>query len=83
MPVISLYVAATCLSGFFSSHSFLQLFGGLALLSFVATYILYANALVSVWCFFAALLSILMYVHLRFRGLGGFPVSHSPVAARG
>lgn len=72
-PVIVLYVAATCVSGFFSSHPFLRLFGGLALASFVAAYVLYAHALVSVWCFFAALLSILMYVHLRFRGLGGFP----------
>ena len=72
-PVIVLYVAATCVSGFFSSHRFVNLFGGLAFASFVATYALYAHALVSVWCFFAAVLSILMYVHLRFRGLGGFP----------
>ncbi len=73
-PIIVLYVAATCVSGFFSSHRFVNLFGGLALASFVATYALYAHALVSVWCFFAAVLSVLMYVHLRFRGLGGFPV---------
>ena len=30
-------------------------------------------ALVSIWCFFAAVLSLLIYVHLRFRPLGGFP----------
>ena len=73
-PVIVLYVAATCVSAFFSSHRFVNLFGVLALLSFIITYVTYAHALVSVWCFFAALLSILMYVHMRFRGLGGFPV---------
>lgn len=73
-PVIVLYVAATCVSAFFSSHRFVNLFGMLALLSFIITYVTYAHALVSVWCFFAALLSILMYVHMRFRGLGGFPV---------
>lgn len=73
-PVIVLYVAATCVSGFVSSHPFVRLFGGLAFLSFIGTYLMYAHALVSVWCFFAAVLSILMYVHLRFRGLGGFPV---------
>ena len=73
-PVIVLYVAATCVSAFFSSHRFVNLFGVLALLSFIITYVTYAHALVSVWCFFAALLSMLMYVHMRFRGLGGFPV---------
>ena len=77
--VIVLYVAATCLSGFFSSHRFVVLFGGLALASFVATYLFYAHALVSVRCFFAAILSVLMYVHLRFRKLGGFPMG-SPAA---
>jgi hypothetical protein len=29
--------------------------------------------LVSVWCFFAAILSLLIYLHLRYRQLGGFP----------
>lgn len=76
-PMIVLYLAATCVSAFFSSHKFVNLFGALALLSFIAAYLIYAHALVSVWCFFAALLSILMYVHMRFRGLGGFPVDSS------
>lgn len=80
-PVIVLYVAATCVSAFFSSHRFVNLFGVLALLSFIITYVIYAHALVSVWCFFAALLSILMYVHMRFRGLGGFPLDASDSAS--
>lgn len=71
--VIVGYVAATCFSEFFSSHGFVRLFGVLALLSFIATYLFHARALVSVWCFFAALLSVLIYVHLRYRTLGGFP----------
>jgi hypothetical protein len=71
--VMLAYVASTCLSEFFSSHGFVKLFGGLALLSFISTYLFYTHALVSVWCFFAALLSVLIYVHLRYRGLGGFP----------
>ena len=41
--------------------------------SFIAAYIVHVMALVSVWCFFAAVLSLLIYVHLRFRDLGGFP----------
>lgn len=71
--VTMLYVAATCLSELFSSHGFVKLFGVLALISFIATYVLYTHALISVWCFFAALLSVLIYVHLRYRRLGGFP----------
>ena len=73
-PVIVAYVAATCFSEFFSSHTFVRLFGALALLSFIATYQFYTRALVSVWCFFAALLSVLIFVPLRCRRLGGFPV---------
>ena len=72
-PVIVGYVAATCFSEFFSSHTFVRLFGMLAMLSFIATYLFYAHALVSIWCFFAALLSVLIYMHLRYRTLGGFP----------
>ena len=75
VPVIALYVSATCVSAFFSSHPFVNLFGALSLLSFIAAYVIYARAFVSVWCFFAAILSVLMYVHLRYRGLGGFPAT--------
>ena len=74
-PVMALYLAATCLVGFVSSHTFVRLFGLLSLLSFVATYMVAERALVSVWCFFAALLSLLIYLHLRFRHLGGYPTS--------
>jgi hypothetical protein len=67
-----LYLAATCGSFFVSSHPFVRLFGVLALVSFVLSYLFYARALVSVWCFFAAILSVVIYVHLRYRKLGGF-----------
>ena len=73
VPMIIFYVAATCVTGFFSSHTFVRLFGVLALLSFVATYLFYTNSLISIWCFFAAVLSLLIYLHLRYRHLGGFP----------
>ena len=79
-PVIVLYLAATCVSTFCSSHRFVNLFGALALLSFIAACAIYALALVSVWCFFAALLSVRMYLHLRFRHLGGFPAD-APASA--
>ena len=80
-PVIVLYLAATCVSCFFSSHGFVKLFGVLALLSFLAAYLVHVAALVSIWCFFAAILSLLIYGHLRFRPLGGFPAA-APLPAR-
>lgn len=73
LPVMVLYLAATCVSCFFSSHGFVKLFGVLLLMSFVVTYFVHIGALVSIWCFFAAILSLLIYLHLRFRALGGFP----------
>ena len=73
IPVMVAYLAATCVSCFFSSHGFVKLFGVLALLSFIAAYVVHVMALVSIWCFFAAILSLLIYLHLRFRNLGGFP----------
>lgn len=73
IPVMIFYLAATCVSTFFSSHGFVKLFGVLMLLSFTAAYIIHVTTLVSVWCFFAAVLSLLIYIHLRFRHLGGFP----------
>ena len=73
IPVMIVYLAATCVSCLFSSHGFVKLFGGLMFASFIAAYLVHVMALVSVWCFFAAILSLLIYVHLRFRDLGGFP----------
>ncbi len=73
IPVMVVYLAATCVSCVFSSHAFVKLFGGLLFASFAAAYIIHVMALVSVWCFFAAILSLLIYIHLRFRDLGGFP----------
>ena len=72
MPVMVFYLAATCVSCFFSSHTFVRLFGALALLAFIVAYLVHVMALVSMWCFFAAILSLLIYLHLRFRNLGGF-----------
>ena len=77
IPVMLLYLAATCVSCFFSSSATIRLFGVLALLLFAAAYGFYAVALFSVWCFFAALLSTIIFVHFQFgrrihvRWLGG------------
>lgn len=76
VPVMVLYLAATCVSCFLSSHGFVRLFGALSLTAFVAAYVVHIGALVSIWCFFAAILSLLIYLHLRFRDRGGYPAEH-------
>ena len=70
--VMAMYVVATCFNCFFSSHGFVRMFGGLQLISFLVVYAVDRQAMFSVWCFFAAILSLLIYIHLRFRNLGGF-----------
>lgn len=64
-PVMMLYVAATCVGSFFSSYRLINLFGVMALILFFVAYGFYTVALLSVWCFFAAILSAILYLHLR------------------
>jgi hypothetical protein len=77
IPVMLLYLAATCVCCFFSSDVTIRLFGAFALILFVLAYGFFTVALFSVWCFFAAVLSSIIYVHFRFgraalvRRLGG------------
>ena len=66
LPVMLLYLAATCVSCFFSSSATVRIFGALALLLFALAYGFFAVALFSVWCFFAALLSAIIFVHFQF-----------------
>jgi len=73
IPVMLLYVGATCVSCFLSSHKYVRLFGMLELMAFVAAYAFYAAALVSIWCFFAAILSLMIYLHFRFRSGNSAP----------
>ncbi|MDP3720102.1 MAG: hypothetical protein Q8T13_20260 [Acidobacteriota bacterium] len=76
IPVMVVYLAATCVSCWFSSHGFVRLFGVLSLLSFIAAYAVHAAAFFSIWCFFAAMLSLLIYFHLKFRN-AGYPLPAS------
>ena len=63
-----LYLSSTVLSPVFSSHRWVKVFGLLALLSFGAAYGFYATWFISVWCFFAALLSAVICLHFALRG---------------
>ena len=65
---MTLYLLATAVSPLLSTHRMVVAFGALALLSFGAAYAFYATWFISVWCFFAALLSAVVYLHLSPRG---------------
>ena len=64
---IMLYVIATCVSLFFSSHRRVVAFGVAAFVSEVAAYMFYTLWFVSVWCFFAAVLSVIVLWHFQGR----------------
>lgn len=63
MAATGLYLLGTCVGPLLSSHRWVRLFGAAATLSFMATYASYATWFISVWCFFAGILSsvVLLY----------------------
>lgn len=62
---LALYLLATCGSSLWSSHRGVRSFGLLSLAGFGATLAISLAALVSVWCFVAALLSTAVYLIVR------------------
>ena len=65
--VMTLYLVSTTVSPLVSTLRGVKVFGALALLSFGAAYYFYATWFISVWCFFAALLSTVIYLHFAWR----------------
>ncbi len=63
--VMGFYVAATCVSSMFSSNKMINFFGVMALVSFIISYLFYKLSLVSVWCFFAAIMSLIIYAYFK------------------
>lgn len=61
--VLVIYLLATCVSGMFSSHRCINVFGVMALTLATAAAFVSITTFVSVWCFFAAVLSLLIYIH--------------------
>ncbi len=62
--VMSLYLLSTCIGPILSTHRMVRLFGALALLSFATVYYFYAVWFISVWCFFAAMLSVIVFASI-------------------
>lgn len=61
--VLVIHLLATCVSGLFSSHRCINVFGVMAFLLAVAAYQVSLKTFVSVWCFYAAVLSLLILIH--------------------
>lgn len=64
---IMLYVIATCASLLLSSHPRVVIFGVSAFISGAIAYTVYTTWFISVWCFFAAALSIIVLWHFQGR----------------
>jgi hypothetical protein len=60
---MTLYVLATTVSLLLSSDVWVKVFGALALGASFLSYLFYARWFISVWCFFAALLSVAVALH--------------------
>ena len=67
VPVMAGYLAGTGVSMLFSSYGIVRVFGIAALSSFVAAYAVYAKWFISVWCFFAGVLSVIVLLHFTNR----------------
>ena len=63
VAVMVLYVLGTCISSVFSSHVWVRLFGIMSFLSFGAAGLFYKMWFISVWCFFAAVLSSIVLLY--------------------
>lgn len=59
------YLFATLLPLFVSSIKRMWILGLIMTLSFVAAFVFYTRCLISVWCFFAALISFMVYYIIR------------------
>ena len=70
---MTLYLLSTAISPLLSSHRMVVVFGALALGSFGAAYAFYAAWFISVWCFFAALLSAVVYLHFAWKSRDNSP----------
>lgn len=57
---IPIYLAATCLTCFLSSHRLINFLGICTTISLAISYYYYLGTLASVWCFFSAILSLII-----------------------
>lgn len=65
------YVISTMLPLLISSHPAVRTFGVLVLVGFLVSAYVYIETFVSVWCFFAAASSVVLYLHFKRAALKG------------
>jgi len=61
------YLIVVSIAPLFSSHRILKVFGVLLFFSFLVAFQSYSPVFFSVWCFFGAALSLLIYLHFKYR----------------
>ena len=69
--IIILYLIATCGSCLVSSNKFINLFGVVLLMSFIVAVWFFTETLLSVWCFFAAVPSALIFWYFKRKSVAG------------
>ena len=74
--ILVLYVLGTCVSSLLSSHAAVRWFGAATLASFIAAYA-FSFWFISVWCFFAAIMSATIWLY--FRQHRAIPASESEI----
>jgi len=60
-----LYIVATIVPFFIACNKTFWFLGALTAISYIISYVAYFEAFTSVWCFFAALISLLVYAFVR------------------
>lgn len=64
-PIMAAYLLATCGSCLVASDKIIKIFGILLAISFAVSVLYFAATFISVWCFFAALLSVLIFWYFK------------------
>ncbi len=65
--VTTFYVVVTCGSAILSKYKIINLFGIVLFISFFVAGYFFNETFFSVWCFISAILSIFVYLHLRYQ----------------
>ncbi len=78
--MIGLYMLAVVTPFLISRHRYVAAFGGAVLIGAGVTALAFHYASASVWCFFAALSSVLIFVHVRSRARHASRVDFRPAA---
>lgn len=65
VAVTLMYLVGACGGCLVSSNRIIRAFGAMLLVTFVVAYAIHAATLFSVWCFFAAILSVIVYAYFE------------------